>query len=30
LGGYASYLGFAADTHPVYYDYGNTVIYQGS
>jgi hypothetical protein len=27
-GGYSSYLGFAVDTHPVYYDYGNTVTYQ--
>ena len=24
-----SYLGFAADTQPVYYDYGNTITYQG-
>jgi hypothetical protein len=27
-GGYSTYLGFAADTQPVYYDYGNTVTYQ--
>ena len=28
-GGYSTYLGIAATTQPAYYDYGNTVTYQG-